>query len=157
MGLRDWLRSCIGLWARGREAVTTDVPVVEESEPDDECTRPTADDLGFQGITSRYMDDPGVSIDESKVPENLRHLIPYAMTWCIGDDVERGDLMWLTPREELTEFVAAVWPRCSEINQWCRSHDGDVPVPDEVIIFGMMTEAATEAVACFTDEPPAKP
>ena len=61
--------------------------------------------------------------------------------------------MWLTPPEELSEFVAAVWPLCSEINDWCRCHYGEVPIPNEVVVFGMMTEAATEAVAYFTDEP----
>ena len=61
--------------------------------------------------------------------------------------------MWLTAPEDLSAFVAAVWPLCSEINNWFRIHDGDLPVPDEVVAFDMMSEAASEAVACFADEP----
>lgn len=116
------------------------------SEWDD--IRPTPEDLGFQGITSRYADIESVLIDERKVPERLRSLIGYAKHWAIGDDIERGDLMWLTPREELQAFVDSVWPLRDEIESWCRAQRDHVPVPDEVVLFDQMLEAAAEAVAC---------
>ncbi len=54
---------------------------------------PTPEDLDFKGVTSRYADIDGVCIDDKKVPERLRHLIPFAKHWSIGDDVERVDVM----------------------------------------------------------------
>ena len=136
-----------------RKAADSDATDADFPERDDSWQYPTADDIGHRGVTSRYTDIASVSLDEANVPAKLHHLIPYAKYWCIGDDIERGNLMWLTPPEELSEFVAAVWPLCSEINDWCRCHYGEVPIPNEVVVFGMMTEAATEAVAYFTDEP----
>ena len=116
----------------------------------DELT-PTPEDLGFTGITSRFSEIEGVVIDPQKVPERLRHLIPYALHWCIGDDVERSDLMWLTPYEELKAFVLAVNPWYEEINAWRSNHRNDVPIPDEIVVFDMMIEAFRDAEACHVD------
>src|SRR5437016_2460173 len=114
-------------------------------EPDE--LHPTPEDLGFKGVTSRYADIEGVVIDPSKVPEYLRHLIPLAKHWSIGDDVERADMMWLTPYEELRAMVLEVRPFRDEIWDWCSSHHADIPVPDEVVVFDMLLEAADGAEA----------
>ena len=114
-------------------------------EPDE--LHPTAKDLEFKGVTSRYADIEGVVIDPSKVPEHFRHLIPLAQHWSIGDDVERADMMWLTPYEELKAMVLAVSPLSDQIWHWCSSHHTDIPVPDEVVIFDMLSQAAAEADA----------
>lgn len=39
---------------------------------------PTPEDLDFKGVTSRYADIEGVRIDDTRIPERIRHLIPYA-------------------------------------------------------------------------------
>jgi hypothetical protein len=111
----------------------------------------TPEDLDFHGVTSRYADVPGVSIDVEKIPERFRGLIEFAKYWSVGDDAERADLMWLTPYCELKAFAAAVWPLIPEINAWCAQHRDDVQVADEVILFDIMQEAAAEAVACHVD------
>lgn len=112
---------------------------------------PTPEDLDFKGVTSRYADIEGVCIDDRKVPEHLRHLITFAKHWSIGDDVERADVMWLTPYEELKAFVLAVRPFRNEIWEWCSRHHAEIPVPDEVILFDMMSEAAAEAEAIHVE------
>jgi len=112
---------------------------------------PTPEDLDFQGVTSRYSDIDGVVIDSMKVPERLRHFIPLAKHWSIGDDVERADMMWLTPYEELRELVLAVWPLRDEIWNWCSRHHADFPVPHEVTLFDMLGQAAAEAEALHVD------
>lgn len=61
--------------------------------------QPTPEDLDFHGVTSRYAELPGVSIALERIPQRFQHLLVYARYWCIGVDVERGDLMWLTPHE----------------------------------------------------------
>ena len=118
-------------------------------DPDE--LRPTPEDLDFHGITSRYAEIEGVTIDPSAVPESFRHLIPLAKHWSIGDDIERSDMMWLTPREELEALVLAVRPFSELIGKWCMTHHSDDTVSDEVVLFVMLTEAAAEADALHVD------
>ncbi len=118
---------------------------------EDDDLMPTPEDLDFHGVTSRYSEIEGVVIDPLNVPERLRHLIPLAQYWSIGDDTERADVMWLTPYEELKTLVLTVRPFQDEIWNWCSSHYADVPVPDEVALFSMLTEAAAEAEALHVE------
>jgi hypothetical protein len=90
-----------------------------------------------------------VRIDEQEVPERLRHLIEYAKHWAIEDETERGDLMWLTPTEELRAFVNAVWPLRDEIKFWCLLHRDSVP--EEVYLFDQMIWAVAEVTACHVE------
>jgi hypothetical protein len=138
-------------YLRGDRPNLAEAMVAQDSVID--VPRPDAEDIGFRGITSRYTESSGVELDEAEVPEGLRHLIPFAKHWCIGDDRERSDLMWLTPAEDLSSFVAAVWPVREEIERWSRSRRQDIPVPDEVIAFDQMMQAVAEAVALFTEAP----
>ena len=112
---------------------------------------PTPEDLDFEGVTSRFADIDTVSIDASRIPEQFRHLVDFARFWSVMDDSERADLMWLTPPEELQAFVNAAWPLMSEINTWCDEHSETVPVPDEVVLFQLMMQAAAEAVALHVE------
>ncbi len=98
-------------------------------------------------ITSRYAEADGVSIDPNRIPEHLRHLLDYARVWAIGDDVERDHFMRSVPLAEKQAFVDAVDPLQDELAKWSAAHRHDVPVPDEVVLYDMMAEAAAEAVA----------
>jgi hypothetical protein len=118
---------------------------------EDDDLMPTPEDLDFHGVTSRYSDIVGVVIDPMKVPERLRHLIPLAKHWSIGDDVERADMMWLTPYEELKALVLAVRPFRDDIWNWCSPHHTDAPVPDEVTLFDMLSQSAAEAEALHVE------
>jgi hypothetical protein len=112
----------------------------------------TPEDLDFHGVTSRYSDIEGVVVDPAKVPEPFRHLIPLAKHWSIGDDVERINLMRLTPEEELKALVLAVRPFTDAIWNWCSSHQDDIPVPDEVVVFDALSEAAAEAEQLYIED-----
>jgi hypothetical protein len=87
-----------------------------------------------------------VSIDPGKIPENLRHLADLARVWAIGDDVERQRFIESVPFEQKKAFVDAVDPQQDELAAWSHEHRDDTPVPDEVVLFDMMAEAAAEAV-----------
>lgn len=117
----------------------------------DDDLMPTAEDLDFHGVTSRYSELEGVVIDALKVPERFRHLVPLAKYWSIGDDVERADMMWLTRYEELKELVLAVRPFADEISIWCCTYHADVAVANEVILFQMLGRAVAEAEALHVD------
>lgn len=110
---------------------------------------PTAEDLGFEGVSSRYADD--LQVDIERIPPEFRHLVDYARFWSVGDDSERADLMWLTPHDELKAFVNAAWPLMHRMRNWCDEYRSVVPVPDEVVLFQMMMEAAAEAAALHVE------
>ena len=99
-------------------------------------------------LSSRYADGNGFAIDPQRIPDDLRHLLPFALRWAIGDDAERAEYMAATPEQELREFVDAVWPLLPRIQEWCDGHLGEAPVPDEVVLYLTMAEAAAEADAC---------
>jgi hypothetical protein len=107
----------------------------------------------------RYADH--VRIDEKKVPEQFRHLIPHAKYWSVGDDVERCRLMARTSLAQKRALVDAVWPLWKELNAWCdEAHGFATPVPDEVVIFEMLFEPVAEArveVYPAASDPPEAP
>ena len=97
-------------------------------------------------MTSRYADEPGVTVDESYVPEAFRPLLPFARIWSIGDDVERHEFMESTARETLKEMVDAVYPHFDALAEWSLAETQKVPVRDEVVLLDMLAEAAAEAL-----------
>ena len=82
-----------------------------------------------------------VKIDESRIPEQLRHLLAHAKYWSIGDDVDRAKLMARKSKAQKKALVDAVWPHWSELQAWCTSNDGS----DEGVIFTNLIEAVAEA------------
>ena len=98
-------------------------------------------------ITSRYAELDGVSLDPDRIPEKLRHLLGLARVWAIGDDVERQRFLESVSMEEKKAFVDAVDPLQEELAAWSQERSSDTPVPDEVVLYDMMAEAAAEAVA----------
>jgi hypothetical protein len=93
----------------------------------------------------RYADERGVVIREDHVPESLRHLLPLARIWCIGDDVERGEFMSAASREEKARLVMTVSPHFEALTEWSAIENARVPVPDEVILLDGLALAAAEA------------
>lgn len=98
-----------------------------------------------KAVVSRYMDTPGVRLDPTRVPENLRPLLRFANAWAIGDDVERGRLVADTPLEDKKEFVRAVVPHFEDIERYSQAHANSEPVPHEVIVLNLLAEAADVA------------
>jgi len=95
-------------------------------------------------ITSRYADAQDVAIDAESIPAALRHLVPHARVWAIGDDVQRGAFAQTQSSEQKRAFVDAVRPHFAELQAWCATRRTETPVPDEVVLFDMMAEAYAE-------------
>lgn len=95
-------------------------------------------------ITSRYIDIPNVKIDTNNIPENLRDLLPLAKEWAIGDDVERSYFISQKSKKEKEEFIKKILSSIDEIEQWCTKQREKTPVPDEVVLFDDMMEAARD-------------
>lgn len=72
--------------------------------------------------------------DESKVPEDLRDLVPLALKWGVGDDLVRGELLRRATEEERAELRTVVGPRAERIREYIESLGPlslDNPLSDE--------------------------
>jgi len=92
---------------------------------------------------SRYSDEPGVSIDPTRVPEEFRHLVPLAIEWSIGDDCELDEYIANQSKEILTAVTAAFDPHFRGLQEWSEANCNVVPQPDEIVLF----DTATNAIA----------
>lgn len=66
------------------------------------------------------------------------------MEWAIGDDVERVQFRESVPFEKKKEFIDRVSSKWDHLEQYCAQFRNQTPVPDEVVLFDMMAEAAAE-------------
>jgi hypothetical protein len=88
-------------------------------------------------IESRYSDIPEVSIDESKIPVEFRHLIPLAREWSIGDDVELDAYIEAASDEKRRQLFEAFRPHFNALAKWSEESAHLVPQPDELVLFDM--------------------
>ncbi|MBL8822582.1 MAG: hypothetical protein JNJ77_08350 [Planctomycetia bacterium] len=98
-----------------------------------------------RSVTSRYADIDGVQFEPSTVPESFRHLLPLAMYWSIDDDVERIEVLISTPKQQLQELIGTVEPLERFNWNWCASLREKIPIPDEVVVYDALLQAASEA------------
>jgi hypothetical protein len=108
---------------------------------------------GQTAATSDPSDRPATAsevraqrLDPEQVPADLRHLVPMAERWGIGDDVDRvakGDGATAAEREELR---AAVEPHHARITAWLDSF-GQGLMSDEAAAFMYMQLALAEIQA----------
>lgn len=90
----------------------------------------------------RYTDDPKVKIDAVKIPPEFRHLLPLAIEWSIGDDVEFDDYIATPSGEKKKELVDAFSPHFDGLWKWHLACEGMVPHPDELVLFDTASNAA---------------
>lgn len=86
----------------------------------------------------------GVTIDASRVPEDLRSLVPIVQEWGIGDDVDRGRKVDGATAEEKQKLRDALAPHQDRITAWLNSFGQNV-MPDEAAAF-MYTQLALEEI-----------
>jgi hypothetical protein len=83
------------------------------------------------------------SLDSSRVPESLRHLVPFAEQWGIGDDVERMQFIERSSPPEREALASVLEPHHQEITRWLDSF-GSAPMSDEAAAFMYMQLALEE-------------
>jgi len=93
-------------------------------------------------IMSRYADNPKVTIDPTKVPEQFRHLLPLAKEWSIGDDVELDAYIEAASDEKKRAVVDAFRPHFDALWEWHHSCEHMIPQPDELVLFDTAANAA---------------
>lgn len=93
-------------------------------------------------ITSRYSDIPEVTVDESKIPVEIRTLLPLAREWSIGDDLELEAYIAAASEEKRRQFFEAFRPHFNALAKWHRDCSHLVPQPDELVLFDIASNAA---------------
>ena len=80
-------------------------------------------------------------VDESRVPEQFRPLIPFVVRWAIDCDIRRGDYFDKQPAKDIEEFYAAVTPHWEALNRWV----DEPPREGPKIPFAVLLKAYCEA------------
>lgn len=88
---------------------------------------------------------PGATrtLNVENVPADLRHLVPLAERWGIGDDVDRNAAVDRATPAERAELERAIDPHDVRITAWLNSF-GQQPMPDEAAAFMYMQLALEE-------------
>ena len=93
------------------------------------------------GLTAENR--PTIKLDPAKVPDTLRHLIPLAEQFGIGDDLIREDVVAKTPRSEIESMRQAVDARANEFDAWLAGPEASGPTfSDEYTAFSCLRMAA---------------
>jgi tetratricopeptide (TPR) repeat protein len=86
-------------------------------------------------------------IDGRKVPSELRHLIPTALEWGIGDDAARGSFLEIAPMKRKRQFRRVLTVKVRrQINDWLDVFGNETPMPDEAACFMYLLLAYEEIV-----------
>lgn len=105
------------------------------------CGSENAGDLPAAGSSAAAQ-----RLNPDQVPEDLRHLVPLAEKWGIGDDVDRNAKVDSSTPAERSELRAAITPASSSITTWLDSFGKD-PMSDEAAAFMYMQLALEEMPA----------
>jgi hypothetical protein len=104
---------------------------------------------GSEGAGNRTVatnGDVAQRLDSAAVPVDLRHLVPLAERWGIGDDVDRNDRVRSATAAEREELQSAITPLYARITAWLDSFGGGA-MSDEAAAFMYMQLALEEMLA----------
>jgi hypothetical protein len=99
-----------------------------------------------KGTAGGGSDAPALQLDASKVPEDLRSLVPLAARWGIGDDVDRNAKVDKATDAERAELKNAVDPLSTRITAWLDSFPSGA-MSNEAAAFMYMQLALEEMTA----------
>ena len=86
---------------------------------------------------------PILRLDPVQVPTDLRHLVPLAEKWGIGDDIIRNDLINKSSSAEKRELHDSLYAPFERISEWLASFPGR-PLSAEAEAFMYMQTALDE-------------
>jgi hypothetical protein len=76
-----------------------------------------------------------VEFDESEVPDSLKHLIPLAKVWGIGDDLLRDVMARAADPDALRELKTAVLAVDDEFDRWLLSPEALATISRAYVAF----------------------
>ena len=85
---------------------------------------------------------PPISLNPGNVPQDLRHLIPFAELWGVGDDLIRDDMVRSAPKEAIAELKRIIEAHDDLLDEWLAGPAADSDPSDEYLAFSAMRMAA---------------
>ncbi|MDQ8203970.1 hypothetical protein [Pelagicoccus sp. SDUM812003] len=86
-----------------------------------------------------------IRLNESKVPEGLRSLIPFAEEFGVSDDGYRFEKIEKTPKDRLALLRELCIQKDDELDEWLAGPEANGPTfSEEYIAFSSMRMAADE-------------
>lgn len=101
-------------------------------------------------VKSRYADIPGVIIEEKNIPAEFRHLTALAKKWSISDDDELDAYIEAASDQQKQELIAAFSPHFDDLWKWHQACEGQIPQPDELVLFDTAANAAATVHAMLS-------
>ena len=95
------------------------------------------------GSSQAQSGAPAQKLNANNVPEDLRHLVPFAERWGIGDDVDRNAAVDGATADERAELERALAPSDARITAWLDSFRQQ-PMTHEAAAFMYMQLALEE-------------
>lgn len=93
------------------------------------------------GLTAENR--PVIRLNPKKVPKELRHLIPWAEKFGIGDDLIREDFFAKTPAEEIAELKKLITKHDDLLDDWLAGPEAEGPrFSKEYLAFSSMRMGA---------------
>jgi hypothetical protein len=117
------------------------------------CSQGASLERTGMNITSRYSDIPEVAVDESKIPIEVRPLLPLAKEWSISDDAELAAYIAAASEAKRRQFFDAFRPHFTALAKWHKESSHLVPQPDELVIFDIAANAAAAVGASLRPGP----
>jgi hypothetical protein len=99
---------------------------------------------------------PILNLDPANVPADLRHLVPLAEKWGVGDDIIRNDLVNKSSIAEKREAHDAIYAPFGRITEWLASF-GARPLTPEAEAFMYLQSALDEMGFHILEEKRAEP
>jgi hypothetical protein len=93
---------------------------------------------------------PVIHLDPALVPSDLRHLIPLAEKWGIGDDIIRTDLIDKSSDSEKRDLHDALYQPFERITEWLDSFAGS-PLSAEAEAF-MYLQGVLDEMGIYISE-----
>lgn len=110
--------------------------------------RPSFEVLTVEEVRRRYqlwgVKAEPVAFDENEVPAALKHLIPLARVWGIGDDVLREDMVAAADPEALMELKRAVKAVNRDMSDWLSSPSALAKISPAYLAFTNLRMVADE-------------
>ena len=98
---------------------------------------------------------PSLQLDQARVPSHLRHLVPLAEKWGVGDDIIRNDLVDQSTDAEKRELHDALYEPFERVTDWLSSF-AERPLSPEGEAFMHMQTALDEMGYFILEEKRAK-
>lgn len=90
-----------------------------------------------------WSESPTAEFNSNDVPENLRHLIPYASFWGLSDDWEREQLAEKAPEHLRNSLHKLVADNDDALDEWLAGEEARNPDPsDAYVAFSALRMAA---------------